>query len=331
MGTRVSKRLTARRLLQVLSVTCPLLVPVTRAEVLMPAPVTASLDYGLRASPIGGGWHVIAGANDDFTIANGCNIINTVFIADTDGVVVINTGVSRLYGEQQKALIAKTTGMNIREVWALNLHPDYFFGNQAFADAKLKATETTIAGMTREGGAYADNLYRLCGDWMKGTESTPSNVKLDAGSLQLKSRRIEVFELSGHTDSDLVVFDPANGVLLAGGLVFNQRVPTMPHARLKPWMDSLKKLSALPVRTVVPSHGPVTQGSGAITATLDYLQWFDRLMESSARQGLELNEVLRLPVPERFRNWAAMPDEFARNVTSLYPAYEAAILTAAGR
>lgn len=292
-------------------------------QVLMPAVKPANLDYGLRASALPGGWHVIAGANDDFSVANGCNIINTVFVADGNGVVVINTGVSRLYGEQQVAAIRRVTSLPVREVWALNLHPDYFFGNQAFPGATLKATENTIAGMKREGSAYADNLYRLCGDWMKGTESTPSSIPLVPEQTQLQTRRLEVFELKGHTDSDLVVFDRVHGVLVAGGLVFDRRVPTMPHARLKDWIASLRQLQQLPVKVLVPSHGPVSFGTQAIQDTLDYLQWFDDIMQASARRGLELNEVLRLPIPERFRTWAAMPDEYARNVTSLYPAYEA--------
>ena len=52
---------------------------------------------------------VVEGANADFSPANGCNIINTAFVGTGAGVVVINTGPSRLYGEQLRALIARTT------------------------------------------------------------------------------------------------------------------------------------------------------------------------------------------------------------------------------
>jgi quinoprotein relay system zinc metallohydrolase 1 len=292
-------------------------------DIALPAANPGTLDYGLKASPLPGGWHVLAGSNDDFSLANGCNIINTGFWVDANSVVVINTGVSRLYGEQQAALIERTAKLPVRDVLTLNLHPDYFFGNQAFSKATLLGTEQTIAGAQREGPAYADNLYRLCGDWMKGTESTPPQVRLAPGEKRFGKAGIELLELQGHTDSDLVVFDRTHGVLWAGGLVFKQRVPTMPHARIAPWIESLKTLQQLPIKVLIPSHGPVSEGIGAITETLDYLRWFDGLMKTSAAQGLELNEVLRLPIPERFRNWAAMPVEYARNVSSLYPRYEA--------
>jgi hypothetical protein len=45
-------------------------------------------------------------------------------------------------------------------------------------------------------------------------------------------------------------------------------------------------------------------------------------MQSSAAQGLDISEVLRLPIPERFASWAALRPEYVRNVTTLYPRYE---------
>ena len=70
------------------------------------APDPATLDYRLQPRQIAPGTWVIEGAVADFRPANGCNIINTAFIATGDGVIVINTGPSRLYGEQQRRAIA---------------------------------------------------------------------------------------------------------------------------------------------------------------------------------------------------------------------------------
>ena len=131
----------------------------------------ATLDYRLKARGLAPGVWVVEGTNADFSPANGCSIINTGFIATGAGVVVVNTGPSRLYGEQLRALIARTTPEPVVQVVQLNLHPDYFLGHQAFADVPRRATPATRAGVARESAAYESNLYRLCGDWMKGTET----------------------------------------------------------------------------------------------------------------------------------------------------------------
>ena len=239
---------------------------------------------------------------------------------------MINTGPSRRYGEQLRALIAKTTNEPVVQVIHLNLHPDYFLGNQAFADVPRLATDPTRAGMAREAKAYEDNLYRLCGDWMRGTEAVLPTGTVALGPLHIGTRDMELREYRGHTDSDLVLVDKSSGVVFAGGLVFAQRIPTTPHAQVGPWLQSLRAFAALPVKTLVPSHGPVRADASAVGQTQRYLQWIDGRFRQLAEQGAEMNEVLRSEVPAEFRAWAAFGTEYTRNVAHLYPRYERAVL-----
>lgn len=294
------------------------------------APDTARLDYRLQPRQIAPGTWVIEGAVADFLPANGCNIINTAFIATGDGIIVINTGPSRLYGEQQRRAIAATlaavTPQPVRRVLNLNLHPDYFFGNQAWDGVPTQALAGSIAGMQAEGESYADNLYRLCGGWMRGTQATPARQALEPGSFTLGNHRLELRRLQGHTGDDLVLLDHSTGVLFAGGLVFADRVPTTPHADPAQWLHTLDLLAQWQrqgqFKQLVPSHGPVDQGLQGIAQTRDWLRWLTGWMQDSAQQGLDLSELLRMPVPERFAGWAAQPAELHRSLAQWYPAYE---------
>ena len=298
------------------------------------APDTARLDYRLQPRQIAPGTWVIEGAVADFLPANGCNIINTAFIATGDGVIVINTGPSRLYGEQQRraitATLAAVTPQPVRRVINLNLHPDYFFGNQAWDGVPTQALPGSIAGMQAEGESYADNLYRLCGGWMRGTQATPARQALEPGSFTLGSHRLELRRLQGHTGDDLVLIDHSTGVLFAGGLVFADRVPTTPHADPAQWLNALDLLAQWQrqgqFKLLVPSHGPVDQGLQGIAQTRDWLRWLTGWMQDSAQQGLDLSEMLRTPVPERFTHWAAQPAELHRTLAQWYPAYERRVL-----
>ena len=293
----------------------------------------ARFDLDLQARALAPGVWVVEGANADFSPANGCNIINTGFIATGEGVLVINTGTSRRQGEQLRALIARTTAEPVKAVVHLNLHPDYFLGNQAFADVPRWATPTTRAGMAREARAYEDNLFRMCGDWMSGTEAllpdrdlappaaTPPGA---AWAWQMGTRRFELRELSGHTASDLVLVDTASGTAFVGGLAFVDRIPTTPHADLPAWLASLERLRGQGWRQVVPSHGPVRPDDAGLAMTAAYLRWLDAHLARAARAGLDLAEVMRLPVPAAWRGWAAFSTEYLRNVTHLYPGHERA-------
>jgi len=64
------------------------------------------------------------------------------------------------------------------------------------------------------------------------------------------------------------------------------------------------------------------QGTTGQQQTRSYLQWLDAQFRGWAEQGWEMNEVLRGPVPETYRQWAAFRTEYVRNVAHLYPRYE---------
>lgn len=313
-------RLFAWALLLVLLCALPALVIAQPAD-------AKTLDYRLQARALADGVYVVEGASADFGTANGCNIINTGFIVTGAGVIVINTGPSRRYGEQLRALIARTTREPVVRVVHLNLHPDYFLGNQAFADVPRVATPTTRAGMQRDAKGYEDNLYRLCGDWMKGTEFLLPSADAMPGIERIGTHEIEMIELRGHTDSDLVLIDRTRGIVFAGGLVFAQRIPTTPHADLPAWRASLQRLAAWSFAQWVPSHGAVDGGRAGVDGTARYLAWLDGALRSAAERGFEMNDVLRMPVPAEFRAWSAFDTEWLRNVANLYPRYEHDALT----
>jgi hypothetical protein len=90
----------------------------------------AGLSYRLEPKLIAPDTYVFEGAVEHFTLKNGGNILNTGFIVTEAGVVVIQTGPSRRYGEEMRAAIAKVTERPILKVFVSNQHPDYFLGSQ---------------------------------------------------------------------------------------------------------------------------------------------------------------------------------------------------------
>nr|WP_311526530.1 quinoprotein relay system zinc metallohydrolase 1 [uncultured Ralstonia sp.] len=287
-------------------------------------------DYHLVPRAVAPDVWVLEGANADFSARNGCNIINTGFIDTGDGVLVINTGPSALYGEQQRQAIRKVTPAPVRWVFNLNLHPDYFFGNQAYADVGAQALPGTIAGAQREGTTYADNLYRICGDWMQNTVSTPPSQPLTPGARTMGRHHIDLIRLKGHTDDDLVLADRTSGVVFAGGIAFRDRIPTTPHANIAHWLLSLDQLQKIVAdsgaRLLIPSHGPALGKADAIVQTRQYLLWLDARMRRAAGEGRDLAEVIAMPVDAPYAQWSGMPAEYVRNVTRFYPGYENAAL-----
>lgn len=294
------------------------------------ASARAEWDYRLQPRQVAADTWVLEGRLEDFSFANGGNIVNTAFIATPAGVVVIDSGPSRRYGEQFLATIRRVTDKPVAKVLITHHHPDHFLGNQAFPAGALAALPETIHGIRNEGKAFTENMYRLNGDWMKDTEMVVPGQALAPGILEIGGHRLELLALEGHTQADLAVFDHTTGVLFGGDLVFHQRAPTTPHARIGLWLASLERLAALPLGVVVPGHGPVSQDAAPLGQTRDYLAWLNRSMTEGAAAGLDMTEMLTRPLPKEFRHLAVEPEEYQRSVSHLYPAAEQAVLEGQG-
>ena len=290
----------------------------------------ASFDYALQAKPVAGDVYAFIGRNEDFTPANGGDIVNTGFIVARDGVIVIDSGPSRRYGEQKRAAIAAVTARSPALVINTHHHPDHFLGNQAFAGTPIAALAATRQDIAGEGNAFAENLYRLTGDWMKGTEVLAPVQTLADGTADIAGRRLRLLALAGHTGADLAIYDEASGVLFAGDLVFHGRAPTTPHADITRWLAALDQLEAITrepgFRRLVPGHGAVAGDAAPIRQTRAWLNWLQRGLHEAAAAGLDMNEVLARPLPPEFADLPVAASEYRRSVGHLFPAAEQAAL-----
>lgn len=283
-----------------------------------------ALEYRLQPRQIAPDTWLLEGSTDNFDADNGGNIVNVAFVVTEAGVVVIDTGPSRRYGEALRQAIAKVTDKPVVKVLLTHHHPDHVLGNQAFTDVPIAALAETRRLLAEQGDAMAENMYRLVGDWMRGTEVVLPTETLDEGLLEVGGHRLRLLALRGHTGADLAVFDERTGVLFAGDLLFYQRALTTPNSPgLDVWLADLDRLEALPWKLLVPGHGPVAADAAPFAQMRDYLGWLNGLLGESARQGLVMTEVMKAPIPARFETVSLSRYELIRTVSHLYPGYEA--------
>ncbi len=287
----------------------------------------AKLLYPLNASKIAEKTWAVYGLPEYFTQENGGHIVNVAFIDAGDGVVVVDTGTSKRFGEALLALIQATIpNKPIIRVYNTHHHPDHVFGNQVFDASTIAATPQIIAALSRDGVAFADNLYRLLGDWMRGTEHVLPTVALESDSESIGDRTFSFTSLSGHTESDLIIRDDSTGVLFGGDLAFLSRAPTTPSANLPEWHDALDALEKMDRSVILPGHGPLDTTGESITQTRGYLTWLEASLRESVDAGLTMNEAMSVDIPEEFNNLYVVRTEFERSVVHLYRQFEDEIL-----
>ncbi|ABV95864.1 beta-lactamase domain protein (plasmid) [Dinoroseobacter shibae DFL 12 = DSM 16493] len=296
------------------------------AALIRPARAAARLSYDLRPQAVAKGVWMIEGSTEYFTMENGGAIVNCALLQGDTGLIVVDTGSSLRYGEALKSV---ADGLDLRGVSTVintHHHPDHFFGNQVFADRPILALGETILQADAQADALADNMYRILGDWMRGTDPViPRNV-ISGGDVVIDGRAFLALPLSGHTEGDLALLDRESGILIAGDLVFYDRAATTPSADLPVWHAALDTLEGTGAAAVLPGHGPIDRSGAAIPQTRAYLRWLEDTLRTAAGQGLDMIEVMDLPLPPEFAGLGAEPEEFHRSIAHLYPSIEREVM-----
>jgi quinoprotein relay system zinc metallohydrolase 1 len=282
--------------------------------------------YALRPERVADGLWMIEGARETFSPANGGAICNVAILETDAGALVVETGVSRRHGEALRGLANALSPRGVAMAVVTHHHPDHAFGGQAFADAPVGALGDSIAAFDEQAGSYAEALYRMVGDAMRGTEPMPPTRALTGGALTVGGRELALLPLGGHTGADLALLDRRTGTLLAGDLAFLDRGPATPDADLGRWRASLSDLDALGAGGILPGHGPFDRTGESLRQTRAYLDWLEATLTAAAEAGLSMAEAAALPLPTAFAAQGAQPQEFVRSVSHLYPALERAAL-----
>ena len=221
--------------------------------------------------------------------ANRNFISNAGFVVTPEGVVVIDALGSPVLAEELIAAIRAVTPQPIRHVVLTHYHADHIYGLQAF-----KAAGATIIAQ-RGGLAYLNSdtaRLRLeasrqeLAPWIdERTRLVAADRWVDEDTvLELGGERFHIRHAGpAHTPEDLVVHAERAGVMFAGDLVFQGRIPFVGQADSRQWIASLGRLVELKPRIVVPGHGPISTDPGAdLKLTRDYLVHLRATMAEAA-------------------------------------------------
>ena len=281
-----------------------------------------SFDFKLNPIKLAKNSYYFYGKEEYFSVKNGGDISNTAFIITKNSVILIDTGSSYEYGKQLKEKIKQITNKPIKYVINTHHHPDHFLGNNAFSNSEIFSTEFTKNEIAKNGDLYIANLNNLVQGAMNGTKIKVPNEILKSNELNLDGYKLKLFYLDGHTKSDLVIYDENTKILYASDLVFNKRTLATPHANIPNWIKSLEKLKKINYKILVPGHGKIDKTKNAINEDIAYLHYLDNTLKNSARNGLDIFEILARPIPKEFKSFTMFKEEFERSIINLYPKYE---------
>ena len=266
---------------------------------------------------------LIADAGPD----NAGDVANIGFVIGGASVAVIDSGGSRLVGEQVYLAVRERTEKPISHLILTHMHPDHVFGAAAFADAGA-----TLVGHAHLPRALADrqeiymaNFSRRIGDpAFLGTRIVaPSLLVEDRAEIDLGDRVLDLRRWpTGHSESDLTVFDRATGTLFTGDLVFDRYTPSL-DGSLRGWQATLAAIRAIPAARAIPGHGgPVLDWPAGAAPEARYLDRLATDAKAAIDAGVPLSEAIETIGTAEAGNWQLFGSFNARNATVAYTELE---------
>jgi len=186
-------------------------------------------------------------------------------------------------------------------------HGDHTFGAELFPEAEMIASARCVASIDREvtpellqamaamPGELGRYIRHAFGRFDFGgitvrhpTTGIEAPVVLDVGGVEV---RLIPLAAPAHTEGDLIVHVPSQGVVYTGDLVFGgEHTLKWAPGPFDEWISLLRGLAADGARTFVPGHGPVMSAPD-ILAYCDYLARIEGQAAALHRAGVGYREA----------------------------------------
>ena len=262
----------------------------------IPGLVIAGFEYPMRALEVADGVYAIVTPSRDLPSAdNGGWNSNSAFVVTGSGVLLFDSGSSVGIGRAIRKTIAGVTPQPVRWIVNSHAHGDHWLGNAAFADSveQVYASAEVAAAIKAGGAAWVDRFDEMTGGITGKSEILPPDRTVGQAT-ELSFGEVQVsLMLSGgsHSPGDLMLWLPREKVLVAGDVVYSDRMPSTNAGDLKQWIATLTELEQLRPAVVIPGHGAVTDIAGIerLHALLSEL-WL--AVETGIDEGLSDFEML---------------------------------------
>jgi glyoxylase-like metal-dependent hydrolase (beta-lactamase superfamily II) len=236
------------------------------------------------------------------------NTSNAGFVVTSEGVVVFDSLGTPSLGWNLLQAIQKVTDKPVRYVVLSHYHADHIYGLQAFKDhsagiiiAQERATDYRENEETADERANQrlDQRRQALYPWVdRNTRVVPPDITFrQRAALYLGGKRfVLLYAGPAHSSSDMMMMVEPDGVLFAGDIVQNGRIPFMNSDDVDTanWLQGLAEVQKLDPKFIVPGHGrPSTAAKQAIAFTHDYIAYVRSAMGKAAENWVDFAAAYR--------------------------------------
>ncbi len=261
------------------------------------------------------------------------NTSNAGFVVTPDGVVVFDALGTPSLGWSLLQAIEKMTSAPVRYNVVSHYHADHIYGLQAFKDhtssiviAQDRATEYREDEETsgERANQRLDQRREALAPWVdSNTRVVPPDITFkQQATLYLGGKRYElIYAGPAHSASDAMMMVEPDGVLFAGDVVQNGRIPFMnaDDVDTANWLCSLGEVEKLDPKFILPGHGhPSGNAAAAIAFTRDYITYVRAAMAKAVADWAEFDTAYAATDWSKYKDIPAFETNNRGNAYRIY-------------
>ena len=247
---------------------------------------------------------------------------NAGFIIGTQGVMVIDSGLSWSQGQALIDTVRSITSLPIQMLLLTHARAEFIFGAGAFQTQGVAVYMQQDAARLMEArcATCLQQLQKTRGSaTMYRTQVPRADVFIDQSLLLTHTGRDVQVLSGGHSGSPgaLAVLDVQSGIIFAGAWLDYFHIPELRDAELNNWLNVLQPWLKDENRVWVPGHGPVVTGREALQV-VNYLNQLQTCVQDHLEQGTSLFDMEKACPQVDFSKWMNYENQHPRNVVRLY-------------
>ena len=267
------------------------------------------------------------GVHEDSSIKNQGDIANIGFIVGKKSVLIIDTGGTLEIAKNLLETVKNKTPLPISHVVITHGHPDHYLGSEIFKISNIQfiGHENLKRSInmnfnfykTLQASSIEDQSILDIKPVFPDLEIKKNQTfTLDLGDREVKIRAWE----SGHTDSDLSVYD-VNSKILWTENIFVNRIPSV-RASILGWKKNLEITSKMDINRIIPGHGKITTKDEALLPMLSYFRRMIKEIRTLHDKGINIETAQKEVAKDNKENWLLFNDYHISNVTKAYSELE---------
>lgn len=187
---------------------------------------------------------------------------NILVIIGDKGVILVDAGSHKAVAEHIDKAIKTITSKPVTHILITHHHGDHHLGLEYFEGAQVIATEYCARQIKDNGRGLVASMSRMTGLYLGDAKPVVPQTTIASRSrqtMEINGVKLELISTdTAHTDGDMLVWLPDDGVLASGDILVHTINPNFRDGNLKKWIGVLDDpVLKLKLKTVMPGHGPL--------------------------------------------------------------------------